>query len=349
MTLTQTAIIVQRGIIIFVAALILGIAGFTSYKIWYNSYLRSLPQIEEKPDTKFGILPAIQFPTSNVSSANFLYSLDTETGNLPKIGIDKGFDKNVKVYFVIQTSASLLSPEKTQALAEKFEISSQPEIISDTKYKFTSEDKALLVDLDTGNFLYTNEATKAENTPLAEDELLVSGFKKILSSIGILNEDLSNGVSKINLLKVSGSDFISTREKTEARAAQISLWPQALENKAIYTASFDNSLVNAVVLESAQELKNYASLDFTYYPIDNTTYATYPLKSTDDAFEELKNGKGIVVVEPDKPQVSITSVSLGYYLGKNYSPYLQPIFVFEGPQFAAYVPAVVSEFVGNVN
>ena len=58
MTLSQTAIFVQRSIIISAVALFLSIASFTGYKIWYAYYLASLPPVEEKPDTKFGQLPS---------------------------------------------------------------------------------------------------------------------------------------------------------------------------------------------------------------------------------------------------------------------------------------------------
>ncbi|MDO8573232.1 MAG: hypothetical protein Q7R77_00595 [Candidatus Daviesbacteria bacterium] len=326
MTLTQTAILTKQVIIISVAALVLGTTGFIGYNIWHAYYIAHLPPIEEKPDFKFGQLPPPDFPKGNVSSSNFSYSLDTTTGGLPKIGVDAGFEKIIKVYFVNQTFATLLSPDKSQALAEKFNIVLLPEILSETKYKFNDRNKSLLVDLDTGNFSYSNGATISGQQTLDDDSKLVSDFKQILSSLGISKEDIEKSRNKVI--------------RSENKTAQISLWPAPFDNKSIFSPDFEKSLINATVVGSADELDNYLSLNFTYYQIDTSTFATYLLKTPQVAFDDLKLGKGIITVEPKNPRVSISSVSLGYYLPENYSPYLQPIYIFEGQNFVAYVRAI---------
>lgn len=335
MTLTQTATIVKQAIVISAVALVLGLVSFIGYRIWYAYYLEHLPPVEEKPDTKFGVLPLPDFPESTISTSNYSYSLDTTTGGLPKVGIDPGFEKIIKVYFVTQTFATLLAPDRSRALAEKFGISTQPEILSETKYRFKDEDSNLTVDLDNGNFSYRKEAPVSAKITQQDENQLISGFKQILSNLGSLKENLQNGRAKVVFLRNS---------KAEAQAALVSLWPAEIDKKEIFTADFNKALVNATVLGEASQLENYISLNFTYYPIDNTTFATYLLKTAEAAFDDLKNGKGIVVIQPDKPQVSITSVYLGYYLPENYSPYLQPIFVFEGPNFVSYVSAINEQF-----
>jgi len=332
MTLSQTAIVTKQIITISIFAIVLGLVSFIGYKIWYAYYLAHLPAVEEKPDTKFGLLPSLDFSQGTVSSSNYSYSIDTSTGNLPKIGQDPGFEKLVKVYFVTKTFASLLSSEKSQALAEKFDIKVAPEILSETSYRFKEKDKTLTVDLDSGNFVFKREATLSAQASLDDDSRLVSDFERNLENLGIFKEDLKKGRTKVLLLR------------PETATAQISLWPASIDSKPIQTPQFDSSLISATVYKSADDLKNYLSLNFTYYPIDTSTYATYPIKSAQQAFEDLKNGKGVVTIEPLKPNVSITSIYLGYYLPENYSPYLQPIFIFEGPHFASYVPATSEQF-----
>lgn len=344
MTLTQTAILTKQIIIITLVTLVLSIVSFISYKIWHAYYLAHLPPIEEKPDTKFGVLLLPDFPKSNVSSSNFSYSLDTTTGGLPKIGIDPGFEKIIRVYFVTQTFATFLSPEKSQSLAQKFDIINSPEIISETKYKFTDQDKSLIINLDNGNFLYSNEATISATENPDDDKKLISEFKQFLANLDLLKDDLKNSRTKITLLRTSGRGFVPTNVKAEVQAVQISLWPDSIDNKLIFTPDFNKALINAIVIKEASKLDSYLSLDFVYYPIDTTTFATYPTKTPEVAFDDLKKGKGVVIVEPDNPQVSITAVSLGYYLSENYTPYLLPIFIFEGPNFVAYVPAINEQF-----
>lgn len=346
MTLSQTAVLTRQVIFIFSLTLILGTISFIGFNIWHAYYLAHLPPVEEKPDTKFGQLPPLNFPPSKVSSSNFSYSIDTSTGNLPKIGIDPGFDKLIKIYFVTKTFASLLSGEKSQNLAEKFNIQNPPEILSDTNYLFREDNKSLNVDLDSGNFIFKKEATFSGQESLDDDNKLVSDFEGVLQNLGVFKEDLKTGRTKVVLLKNDSGKLIPTDLRTEAVAVQISLWPTAIDKKPIFTSEYDRSEIFAVVLKSANNLDNYLTLNFTYYPIDTSTFATYPLKSAEVAFEDLKNGKGVISIEPAKSNVSITSMYLAYFLAQEYSPYLQPIFVFEGPHFAAYVAAVSPEFIG---
>ena len=344
MTLTQTATLVKQVMKISIIALVLGTASFIGFKIWYAYYLAHLPPVEEKPDTKFGLLPKPDLPQGSVSTSNFSYSLDTTTGGLPKVGIDPGFEKIIKVYFVTQTFASLLAPERSESLAKKFDINLPPIILSEIRYRFKDKDKELLVDLDNGNFSYSKAATISAKVSLDDDDKLVSDFGQILSTLGVMKDGLRNARSKITLLRATGGNYIPTQLRAEAVASQISLWPAPIDKKAIFTADFNKSLVSATVFGSAGSLDNYLSLNFTYYPIDTSTFATYPVKTPEAAFDNLRSGKGVIIVEPDKPQVSITSVSLGYYLSENYSPYLQPIYVFEGPNFVAYVIAISEQF-----
>lgn len=330
MTLSQTATLTKQFIVLSAITLVLGITGFIGYRIWYANYLANLPIVEEQPDIKFGTLPIPEFSKTTVSSSNFSYSIDTVTGGLPKVGIDAGFEKIIRVYFVTKTFASLLSPERAQGLAEKFNITNPPQIITDTKYLYSRDDKSLNVDLDTGNFEYLKKIATPSAENAEDDSKLISDFQKNLANLGVLNQSLTTGRTKI----LRGENTLT----------QISIWPNAIDNKPIMTAEFNKSLINAQVIRSAESLENYTSLNFTYYPIDTSTFATYPLKTTDQALDDLKFGKGSIVVEPSKPQVSITSVYLAYFMGQSYSPYLLPIYVFEGPQFVGYVSAIGEQF-----
>lgn len=337
MTLSQTAILAKQIITISILAVVLGIVSFIGYKIWYAYYLSTIPPVEEKPDAKFGPLPLPDFPKSAVSSSNYTYTIDTSTGNLPEVGKDAGFEKIIKVYFVIKSYATLLSPDKSQNLAGKFDIKSQPQILSETNYLFKEANKSLNIDLDTGNFVYRNELSLSEQGGLDDDNKLVSDFQRTLNNLGILNDDIKNGRSKI----------LTSINNNSQSTAQISLWPAPIDNKPMLTSQYNVSVISANIYKSASDINNYLSLNFKYFPVDLTIYATYPLKTSGEAFTDLKNGKGVVVIEPIKPQVSITSIYLGYFLPENYNPYLQPIFIFEGPHFVAYIPAVSGQFLSQ--
>ncbi|MDO8741824.1 MAG: hypothetical protein Q7J11_01620, partial [Candidatus Roizmanbacteria bacterium] len=68
----------------------------------------------------------------------------------------------------------------------------------------------------------------------------------------------------------------------------------------------------------------------------------YPIKTGDQAWTELNNGKGFVVAGTQgQKNIVIKDMKLRYFDPDIYQNYLQPVYVFLGEgDFAAYVPAV---------
>ncbi|MFH0937129.1 MAG: hypothetical protein V1808_02465 [Candidatus Daviesbacteria bacterium] len=332
MTLTQAATLTKRGVITFIILIILSILGAVGYNIWHQYYLSTLPPVEELPEMKFGDLPKVNFPPSNVSSSNFSYSLDTTTGKLPQI------PKMIKVYFIPKAGITLLAPEKAGKIAESLGFALGPNIISTSEYQFNDESGGQMsIDLTTGNFHFqrkTNpaveEATEsAKPKVLPSQEKIVENFKDYLSSRNLLAEELRNGKNKVIFDKNNNQD---------SNSAIVSLWPADLDKLPILTPNVTQSLVRGTVNKSDE--KNFSNINWIYWLIDKTTSSTYPLKSPEQALADLQAGQGFVSLEPTRPQVSIANVYLAYFESEEYQPYLQPIFVFEGPDFTAFVPAV---------
>lgn len=322
MTLTQAALLTKRFILVFLILSFLGIVGFTSYKIWYTRYLASLPKPEEKPDMKFGKLPSLDLPRSSVSSSNFSYSLDTITGSLPD------FPKVAKVFFMPKAAASFLAPDKAQSLAEKFNLKVPVEVLSETKYQFKDKTRSLLIDLDSGNFTYQEEATAAAQEVLdLNDSRLTDNFKNFLSSKITLPDEIKDGTAKL-------------QRAPDQKTARIFLWPQNVDERPIVTPSFASSLTYSQITGSGDTLANYLLVSYVFWPVDQTTFSTYPIKSSEVAFSELRSGQAVVTVEPPKPQVSITAVYLAYFQKEGYQPFLQPVVVFEGVNFISFVDAI---------
>lgn len=319
MTLTAVATITKRAILASIILLVVGLSSFIGYQIWHANYLASLPKPEEKPDTKFGILPRLEFIPSNVSSSNFSYQISTQTGGLPNFG------KLMKVYFIPKATATFLASDKASALAGKFSIDTPPDATAES-YTFKKDAKTLNLNINTGNFIYKKEATISGSKFQNTDTQIIQNFKTFLSFLGILKDELKNGTGK-----VSGQ--------------QISIWPSDIDKKPIVTAKYTQGLIQGEASQSAISLEDYTSLSFIFWPVDTTTFSTYPIKSTLQAFDDLKKGQGNIVVEPKSAQVQITSANLGYFESENYTPYLQPVFVFEGPNFVGLVPAITDQYI----
>lgn len=330
MTLTQTAILTRRGVIAVVCLIILWIGASLGYKVWYKYYLSTLPPVEEKAEMKFGTLPEPKFGPSGISSSNYSYSLDTTTGGFPQV------PKFIKVYFLPQTAITLLASDKSQKLADSLGFPNRLGASSSTNYKFTDErDGVMDIDLASGNFSFqrniSGDSARQIDEPLTDQAKLVTDFKGFLQEKGLLTPELKDGRSSITYFPESSSSAIS---------ADISLFPQDLDSYKIVTSSFKHGLVRATAEKNTDDFGRFTKFNYTFWPIDITTSSTYPLKTPDQAFSDLKTGKGFIAIESPNPKVSVSSVYLAYFESEEYSPYLQPVYVFEGPEFAALVTAI---------
>lgn len=329
MTLTQVAIITRRGIIAIIALIFLSIIGAIGYRVWYDYYISTLPPVEQKPDLKFGVLPKINFPKTVVSSANYSYSIDTETGSFPQM------QKIIKVYFIPRANiVSLLAPDESQKLAASFGFTSPKEVQSPINYQYTNESgSSFIIDLTTGNFNYQKNIATSSATldkTFSNQTDLAQSFKDFLKDKGKLNDDLASGRNKVVYDKLI---------PTNATSAEISIWPSNFDGLQILTSSPNSALIKSTALNT-EAADRYSNLNYTYWQIDKNTFATYYLKPVDKAFAELQSGLGYVSVESPSSKVSIAKVSLVYYESEEYAPYLQPMYVFEGPNFKALVPAI---------
>lgn len=334
MTLTQVAIITRRGVIAFVAFVFLGIVAAIGYRVWYNYYISTLPPVEEKPNQKFGILPKIAFSGTIVSSSNYSYSIDTETGSLPQM------PKIIKVYFLPRANiVSLLAPDESQILAGKFGFNKAREILNPTTYKYLDESNGFFtMDLITGNFNYQKQVATSSakiDITFVDQNSLANAFKNLLKSNGVLNDDLSNGRNKVVYNK--STPITST-------SASVSLWPADLDGLQIVTSSASSGLVSAIAVNTNNDSTRFPILNYIFWQIDKTTFATYPLQSIESAFTQLQSGLGYISQVPQAPtKVSITKAYLAYFESGEYAPYLQPVYVFEGPDFTGLVPAIKSD------
>lgn len=344
MTLTDAAALTKKGIIVSIVTLILI---FTTWGIWhyyYNYiYLPGLPVQEEKPTLAFGPLPRVAFPESAISSGNFTYSLDTETGALPE-----DTPKLFKVYSVAQLATDLLALDRAKSLAKSLQFNETPLAISATQYKFIDDIKGgeLIVDLDTGNFKFRRNAATGSGESFErienfiDDNSQTQNLKSFLSSKGLLKDQLKSG-------KITAT--YNSPVKKDSTLVTINLWQDSVDEYPIVTPKFNEGLIKAVGNNNQNTDRKYILLDYIFWPIDLENFGTYPIKTPAAAYEELQNGDGFIALEPRNKNVSIAKVYLAYYLAEQYSGYLLPVYVFEGIGFAAYVPAITSEYVEKSN
>lgn len=336
MTLTETAKLTKTTLLVSAVIFVVSLSGWLSFQFWYtNYYLPSKPPVIIPPEVKFGVLPKLQLPNSNVSSSNFSYSLDTETGELPT-----GFPDLVKVYFVPQLGTSLLASEKARDIAKSLEFTGEPETIDSTAYRIRDgKGGSIVIDANTGNFKFNREVASSsanpQTQPLKDKDGLSTDFKSFLQKSGLLKAGLSQ-----ERLQVDFEKFV----EQDSSFAEVSIFPADIDELKVVTPTFNKGLVQATISRLSPNETKYTKMVYAYWEPDRQNSSTYPIKTAETAFAELKGGKGTVIIEPKQVKVSLTSVYLAYYEPETYPQYLQPVYVFEGGNFVAYIPAITEQY-----
>ncbi|MBU1117987.1 hypothetical protein KKD37_03425, partial [Patescibacteria group bacterium] len=73
--------------------------------------------------------------------------------------------------------------------------------------------------------------------------------------------------------------------------------------------------------------------------------STYPIKTSEEAFSDLKSGDYWPASDIAKDSVVIRKIYLAYFEPVNLTQFLQPVYVFEGDGgFVAYVRAITDKY-----
>ena len=335
MTLTQTAVLTKRILLSIAILAVIGISAWLSLSFYITHYY--LPQKraeDEKPQVKYGILPKPLFPTSGISSSNYSYSIDTETGALPT-----GLPKTLKVYFNPQLGTSLLAANRARELAGNLKFSSGPDLINPTSYKFSDGlTGSLVIDINSGNFSFKKKPNlnpqESKQEVLEDEDALESKFKEFLNRNQLLRPGLNKGKMKVVYEK-----FL----RKESTTAAVTIWPEDIEKLPVVTPTSDEGLIKGILSKEHGE-NPYIEFRFIYWQPDIQNFSTYPIKDAQTALADLKGGKAVILQEPKQTKVSISSIFLAYFEPLEYVQYIQPIYVLQGEGFLAYVPAVTDQY-----
>lgn len=299
------------------------------------------------PTVAYGKLPPIQFPTSK-NDGNYSYSIDTLTGILPN------FSDRVKIFKMIPPEADLLALKNTQETVGKIGFISQPVKISKDIYQWGDNGKiarTLTYNLLTDDFSLTTSyltdpnVLKANNLPNTDDAKDLS--KSFLDNLGSFPNDIDTTKTKTSLLSISNGTLFQTTSLSSAQVIQVYFFQADIDKTPIYYPD-PNTSTMTVAVAGGETLPQIVNANFFHQTVSDSS-ETYPLKTAQEAFDELKSGGGYIgAYDGNKKDISITNVFLAYYIGETEQNYLMPIIVFEGQDnFIAYVSAVKDEWLSN--
>ncbi|MEK7577347.1 MAG: hypothetical protein AAB492_01845 [Patescibacteria group bacterium] len=350
MSLTETAYYTRRAI----NWTIIGVIGYIILRAFWGvavlTYLQIFPPKAPPANHAFGKLPAIRFPVPPASpSGQLIYQLETIEGSVPQASA------SANVYFMPKTGSNLLALSKAQNFAKRlgFATTPTPEPSNKNVYRFddpTSQLRHLWYDIVSTNFImrysYEQDAGLFLERTIPTTSQAVQETKNLLQTYGLFPSDFVGGQVKVSYLKIAENKLTTVGSQTQADVARVDFFRPNIASTPVISSVVGEAPISVTLSGSKNSKKRVLQFVYTYWPIDYLTSATYSLKPSSYAWQELQNGGGYIVRYPKGAVATVRNVYLAYYDSFEPQTYLQPIFVFEGDDgFLAYVPAVNPEWV----
>lgn len=346
MTLTQAAILVRKVVfwVLVIAVLLLFLR--ITVSVSTGIFRAFFPKPTPPPSVAFGKLTPYDFGQNQVQdSGGVTFQIQTIEGDLPDLG------DRATVFKVEDKPASILFGELARQLARKIGFFENPEIINDRTYQFLDSNlvgRELEMDVISGNFKFKN------NLNLYPELLgILGGLEKeeairiasnFLSQLGKFSKDFGNDKTTITPLKIEGGRLTAASSLAEAQIVRVGFGRSNFsENLPVLPLDAEKPNVYVDVTPLREPEKQIFAAQYFYYPADAGKLATYPIKQTQTAFEELKNGAGILV-GVKKSEMIIRRVYLGYLETAAPMKFFTPVYVFEGDNFTAFVAAIGAEW-----
>lgn len=348
--LTQTAYWTRK--ILKFGAILLGVIIFLriSFNVINSVWKKIYPTPPPPPTVAFGKLPKLIFPENNQTAgeAKLTFKLETIQGGLPKLSTIS------KVYFIPKEGPNLLALDRANQIAKKFGFVAQPQQISEKIYRWQTENTPptmLDIDINTENFHlyydYQNDQEILSSKDLPTNQQAAQEAKNFLANNSLLANDLATGSAEIVYLKFTPPNLTPAVSLSEADFVRVNLFRSDLDDLKILPPNPKNSMISFLFSGSKAMGKRIIEVNYTYYPIETETSATYPLKTTQTAWQEIQGGGSYIanLGENQDGQIVVREVYLAYFDSNQSQNFLQPIFVFEGDRnFVGYVPAIDSKW-----
>lgn len=340
-TLTEISVTTRKSIRYFVFGVIFLILGRIVLGGLVGIYRYFFPAPPPPPTVTFGKLPTIPFPVSkSIDGINF--NLETASGIFPET------PTQATVYVMPKPAPSLTSLEKATGYASKLGYDPQPEQVSQTLYRFKHKNTPSTLEFDIATNTFSISYDLAQDTsPLdripSAAEVAVSEVKSYLKSADLLPEDL-NGATSHEFLKITENSLGPALGQSDADLVKVNLYRNELSELPTVTPRFNEANVWFLVSGARERERQVIAAEYHYFPVDESQSSTYPIKTPEEAWNDLKSGKGYVISQPSG-NVTVRKIYLAHYDPGVPADFYQPVFVFEGDNdFVAYVPAVTNDY-----
>lgn len=349
-SLTSVSIGARKTIRYGVYLLIFGLIARTLFNVGHSIWLQIFPPPPPEATVTFGKLPVLPFPEKKFPEG-LEFKVETADSKFPEFPIQlpiyvmPPIPQNI---YALEDAKRIATSLNFDAKAGKPLLESTPNVYLFPKSGVPSQ---MTMNIITGVFSISYDLKQdpsiLSGVPLSED---VAG-DQILNYVrngGILTSDIELGRQTYQYIKADENHFTPEVSLSEANLIKVNYFRKNYGPKDGYisvTPKMPEANVWFIVGTSARQI---VAAEYHYYPLDETKSGTYPIKTAEQALDDLKNQKGFVVNQGDNSsEVTIRKIYLAYYDAGQYAEYYQPVVVFKGDNdFMAYVPAVQDDYYG---
>jgi len=294
---------------------------------------------------RYGALPKIVFPEKQFEKKNFNFEFANDK--------TPTFSDQSRVYIVYRSTTKILALEEGKKIAKQFGFESDPIEINEGTYEFkdAKTNKILNINVLEGDFKlkypYLDDQSILETKTVPNKNRAIEIASSFLQSGNKYTDDLKDGEKKITYWKISDGTLKSVLAQSEANAVRIDFYRKNLEDKwEIISPQTGEASVSVLVSGSDSYEKQIIEANFKYADIDRESFSTYPIKTVEQAMENLKAGNYWPSSDVNSKDVIIREIKLAYYEPITMTQYVQPVYVFKGDNnFIAFVPAVVDKYI----
>ena len=346
-TLTESSIASRKGVRYTIYSIIIFFILRSVFLASIALYKRIFPPAPTPPNVAFSKLPKLPFPETTTKKLNFI--LETPEGELPTLPY------LANVYLMPKTASNLLSLDFAKDKAKSLGYETEPQQMSESIYKFKHKSAPSFFETNIVNGAFSisfdlNQDPSPINFHPPLPEVATNNIKSFLSGASLYPTDLA-GPIKYKFLKTQAGGLVTALSQSDANIVRIDMFRKNINEIPAVSSKPNESNVWFMVSGVREKGKDIVAGEYHYYPVDESQVATYPIKTSDIAWQELISGNyypasyGKVL---DEEVVKIRKIYLAYYDAGVYTEFYQPVIVLEGDKdFIAYIPAVTNDYYGE--
>lgn len=298
-------------------------------------------------NTIFGKIAAPQVKDAS-TSAGLSFKIDTVEGR-PVTATD-----SAKVFYLPPPVSRFGYREKVYLIAQTLGFD-----INVTRYQLR-EETAVLADptqelsVDIRNFNFTYHYNFENNPDLFKTAVTPTtkqgqdGAIAFLQKIGKYPDEFAQGTLNTIFFYYNPEtkELKQLERNVGANLVEIDFYRPHIDNHPVVSPTFFNSQNYVLMMIDQNGDARIIRAQIKFFEKSDQQVGYYPVISGDQAYSNLKEGKGMVVSNPgNNKKVVVKTMKISYLDPDFYQDYLQPVYVFIGENdFVAYVPAISDNY-----